>query len=240
MADGNAKKSTSRGQVTAVVSILGRQIASKKFPEGSTLPVEQTLADQLGVGRNALREAVKVLSGKGLIRTAPRSGTKVRPRHDWNMLDPDVLQWHADPESADVQFMLDITEMRHIIEPQAAQLAAERASREDVAKILALYDDMEASDNDSAKRMAADIGFHAAILEATHNIVLANFKHAISTYLRAHSHVVAEDQQLARDDLDRHRALAWAIASGDGNKARKLTESMLQINRDLMRSRVSS
>jgi len=232
------RKGSARGQVAAVVSILGRKIASKKFPEGSTLPVEQTLADQLGVGRNALREAVKVLSGKGLIRTAPRSGTKVRPRRDWNMLDPDVLEWHADPESADVQFMLDITEMRHIMEPQASQLAAERATREDVAKILAFFDDMESSGGDTHKRMEADIAFHSAILEATHNIVLANFKHAISTYLRAHIHLVAEDEQLAEDDLDRHRTLAWAIASGDGDKARKLTETMLQINRDLMQSRV--
>ncbi len=240
MAGAAPKKNSTRGQVTAVVSILGRQIVSKKFPEGGTLPVEQVLADELGVGRNALREAVKVLSGKGLIRTAPRSGTKVRPRHDWNMLDPDVLEWHADPNSADVQFMLDIIEMRHIIEPQAAQLAAERATREDVAGILALFDDMESSGDDAQLRMEADIGFHAAILEATHNMVLANFKHAITTFLRAHSYLVAEDGQLAEDDLDRHRTLAWAIASGDGKKARKLTEAMLQINRDLMRARVDS
>ncbi len=65
MSGTDTKKSSSRGQVTAVVSILGRKIACKKFPEGSTLPVEQVLADELGVGRNALREAVKVLSGKG-------------------------------------------------------------------------------------------------------------------------------------------------------------------------------
>lgn len=233
------KKISSRGQVAAVVSILGKKIVGNQFAVGSTLPVEQELADQLGVGRNALREAVKVLSGKGLISTAPRSGTKIRPREDWNILDPDVLEWHADPETASVQFMLDITEMRHIIEPTAARLAAERASRADVAKILALYERMEACAGDSQQRMDADIEFHSAILEATNNVVLTNFKHAINTYLRAHFYIVKEDAQLAQDDLDRHRNLAWAIASGDGEKAQRLTNEMLDINKAIMQSRAS-
>ena len=89
-----------RGQVAAVVETLGRRVAARHYREGEVLPVEQELASSLGVGRNALREAVKMLSSKGLIVTGPRSGTRVRPRSDWNMLDPDVLSWHADPETA--------------------------------------------------------------------------------------------------------------------------------------------
>ncbi len=230
-------KISARGQVAAAVATLGKKIVGKQFAVGATLPVEQDLADQLGVGRNALREAVKVLSGKGLLKTAPRSGTRVRPREDWNMLDPDVLEWHADPATASVQFMLDITEMRHIIEPMAAKLAAERATREDVAEIMALFEQMDAASNDSLQRMEADIAFHSAILKATHNVVLTNFKHAVSTYLRAHFFIVQEDAQLAEDDLQRHRDLAWAIASGDGDKAMALTNEMLAINRDVMQAR---
>ena len=102
-----AVKKSTRGQVTAVVDILGHRIAAGDYAEGETLPVEQELADSLKVGRNALREAVKVLSGKGLISTAARSGTRIRLREDWNMLDPDVLRWHADPDIATEKFMLD-------------------------------------------------------------------------------------------------------------------------------------
>ena len=94
------KKPSSRGLVKSVVNTLGQRIAAGLYTEGETLPVEQHLADSLSVGRNALREAVKVLSGKGLISTAPRSGTKIRPKDEWNMLDPDVLSWHANPETA--------------------------------------------------------------------------------------------------------------------------------------------
>ena len=108
------KNTTRRGQVKSVVDIVGKRIASGEYSEGETLPVEQQLADSLGVGRNALREAIKVLSGKGLISTAPRSGTKIRPRDEWNMLDPDVLSWHADPETATLEFLLALLEIRRL------------------------------------------------------------------------------------------------------------------------------
>ena len=76
------KKVSGRGQVKSVVDILGKRIAAGQYHEGETLPIEQQLAQSLGVGRNALREAVKVLSGNGLISTATRSGTRIRPKSE--------------------------------------------------------------------------------------------------------------------------------------------------------------
>ena len=225
------KKST-RGQVTAVVDTLGYRIAAGHYTEGETLPIEQELADSLEVGRNALREAVKVLSGKGLIRTAPRSGTRVRPREDWNMLDPDVLRWHADPDIATERFMLDLIELRRIVEPKAADLAAVRATREDVADILSAYETMTASDSDRQQRIEADIQFHSAILKASHNEVLTHFRHAIATYLKAHSRL-GEQVSPSDDseDLERHHQIALAIATGKAKSAYSLTVEMLHHNR---------
>ena len=225
------KKST-RGQVTAVVDTLGYRIAAGHYAEGETLPIEQELADSLDVGRNALREAVKVLSGKGLIRTAPRSGTRVRSREDWNMLDPDVLRWHADPDIATEKFMLDLIELRRIVEPKAAELAAARATREDIADILSAYETMTASDSDRQQRIEADIQFHSAILKASHNEVLTHFRHAIATYLKAHSRLgeqvsPSDDSQ----DLERHHQIAMAIATGKAKSAYSLTVEMLNLNR---------
>lgn len=225
------KKST-RGQVTAVVDTLGYRIAAGHYAEGETLPIEQELADSLEVGRNALREAVKVLSGKGLIRTAPRSGTRVRAREDWNMLDPDVLRWHADPDIATEKFMLDLIELRRIVEPRAAELAASRATREDVADILSAYEIMSATDSDRQQRIEADIQFHSAILKAAHNEVLTHFRHAIATYLKAHARL--GEQVSASDDsqdLERHHQIALAIATGKAKPAYNLTVEMLQLNR---------
>lgn len=225
-------RKNARGQVNAAVDTLGRRIANGTYDEGSTLAIEQDLAANLGVGRNALREAVKVLSGKGLISTAPRSGTKVRPRSEWNMLDPDVLAWHADPETATKEFMLDLIELRRIIEPKAAELAAKRADKQDVAEILAAYEAMAAAGSDQEKKLETDIDFHTAILKASHNKVLSHFKHAISTYLRAHiKHGEVQSAEASQQDLERHHQIAWSIASGKAKTAHSLTVEMLNLNR---------
>ncbi|MGI9288971.1 MAG: FadR/GntR family transcriptional regulator [Pseudomonadales bacterium] len=224
-------KPTSRGQVTAVVDTLGRRISAGVYHQGETLPIEQELASSLGVGRNALREAVKVLSGKGMISTAPRSGTKVRCKDEWNMLDPEVLSWHADPEIATKEFMLDLIEMRRIIEPKAAELAAKRATREDVATILTAFEEMKNNADSSEARMEADIQFHSAILKATHNVVLSHFKSAIGTYLKAHfKHGLNLSSEEIDQDLDRHHQIAWAIASGKAKTAYDCTDAILSHN----------
>lgn len=225
-------KANARGQVTAVVDTLGRRISAGVYHEGETLPIEQELADSLGVGRNALREAVKVLSGKGMISTAPRSGTKVRPKDEWNMLDPEVLSWHADPEIATKAFMLDLIEMRRIIEPKAAELAAKRASREDVAAILSAFEAMKDNADCPKARMEADIDFHSAILKATHNLVLSHFKSAIATYLKAHFKLgLKVSSEEIEEDLERHHEIAWAIASGKAESAYDHTDTILSHNR---------
>lgn len=227
----SVKKST-RGQVPAVVDILGSRIAASQYREGEILPIEQDLAASLEVGRNALREAVKVLSGKGLISTAPRSGTRVRPRGEWNMLDPDVLRWHADPDVATEKFMLDLVEMRRIIEPKASELAAVRATKEDIASILSAYEAMADSGSDRQQRLQADIEFHSAILKASHNEVLNHFKHAIGTYLKAHARLGQEvSEEVYLEDLERHRQIAWAIAGGKAKSAYSLTVEILNLNR---------
>ncbi|MEE8302619.1 MAG: FadR/GntR family transcriptional regulator [Candidatus Tectomicrobia bacterium] len=225
-------KRTTRGQVNAVVDTLGYRIAANHYQEGETLPIEQELADSLNVGRNALREAVKVLSGKGLIVTAPRSGTKVRPRDEWNMLDPDVLKWHADPDIATESFMLDLIELRRIIEPKAAELAAVRASKEDIARILSAYEAMAGSGADHQQRLASDIEFHSAVLKASQNAVLNHFRYAIATYLKAHDRLgQALSEEVDKDDLERHHQIALAIATGKAKSAYSLTVEMLKLNR---------
>ena len=225
-------KKSRRGQVTAVVDILGLRIAANHYAEGETLPIEQALADSLEVGRNALREAVKVLSGKGLISTTPRSGTKIRPRNEWNMLDPDVLRWHCDPDIATDKFMLDLIEMRRIIEPKAAELATVRGSKEDIASIIAACEAMIDPGANEQQRITADIRFHSAILKASGNAVMIHFRYAIAAYLQAHAQLsqsLGEGENI-RDRI-RHRKIAWAIAGGKAKTAYSLTVEMLNANR---------
>lgn len=225
------RRTSTRGQVSLVVATLGKKIAANEIAPGETLPVEKELAESLNVGRNSLREAIKILSAKGMISTAPRSGTKVRPTEDWNMLDPDVLAWHADPTVATPQFMLSLNEIRRLIEPEASRLAAARATRDEVAKILAAYELM-ADDNEPVVDLQADIAFHTSILEATHNPILANFKHCVMTFLNAHFRY-AEHSTISNDEnLAMHRKIAWAIAAGKEQEAFDTTAHLLEVNRE--------
>ena len=148
------------------------------------------------------------------------------------MLDPDVLSWHADPETATPEFLLALLEIRRIIEPKAAELAAARATREDVAAILAAYDDMQRYHEDSDQRVAADIQLHTAVLAASHNAFISHFRYAVATYLKAHFKIGgAADKDKLQADLELHHDIAWSIARGKAKSAYTNTVKMLNSGR---------
>ena len=119
-------------QKLAVAVITGRVRA------GEVLPNEDDLRSEISVSRTAYREAVKFLTGKGLVEARPKSGTRVAPRGSWNLLDPDVLAWHfeADPNE---KFIRDLFELRLFVEPSAARLAAQRRGEDDLSRIEAAF-----------------------------------------------------------------------------------------------------
>src|SRR5882757_9951537 len=115
---------------------IGRRILGGLVKPGELLPRETELSQRLGVSRTALREAIKVLAGKGLVESRPKTGTRVRPRSDWNFLDPDVLSWrYAGGVSADD--VRALFELRRAIEPMSAALAAQRATPAQIVEINA-------------------------------------------------------------------------------------------------------
>ena len=89
----SAERRSKPGRIHAVLGALGRDIAQEVFPAGALLPPEPELEILFGVGRGVVREAIKTLSGKGLVSVGPRHGTRVLPRRDWSLLDRDVLNW---------------------------------------------------------------------------------------------------------------------------------------------------
>lgn len=214
-------------RINTVLTTLGREIAQGIIPAGATLPPEYDLESRLGVGRGVVREAIKTLSGKGLVSVQPRHGTRVLPRSDWSLLDRDVLNWLVGQENPDRELLLAIQEVRSIIEPAAAALAAVRATDDDLLRINAALAAMEASDS-QASATAADKAFHLAILDATHNPVLQGFRGAIDTILSA-VFVVAVDSVDGWFDgnLPNHGVIARAIKERDVTKARQAMEQVL-------------
>ena len=138
-----------------VVGGLGRAIVMGDPPSGALLPGDEALAERFGVSRTVLREAMKTLAAKGLVVPRARVGTRVRPRHEWNMFDAQVLFWHLDGEPSD-DFYEQLFEMRLAFEPFAAGLAARKASAAEVARILDHVDAMRGATDETALS-AADL-----------------------------------------------------------------------------------
>jgi GntR family transcriptional regulator, galactonate operon transcriptional repressor len=222
-----SEKRLKPGRIHAVLATLGREIAQEIIPAGAVLPPEHELETRFGVGRGVIREAIKTLSGKGLVSVRPRHGTQVLPRRDWSLLDRDVLNWLVGEDKPDRKLLLAVQEVRSIIEPAAAALAATRATKKDRQRINAALQAMETSDN-QASATAADKAFHLAILDATHNPVLQGFRGAIDTILST-VFLVAVDSidGWFEGNLPNHAATARAIDEGDAEKARKAMQQVL-------------
>jgi DNA-binding FadR family transcriptional regulator len=222
------------GFARQAVDRLGRWIVNDRFAPDLPMPTEPLLAEELGVGRATLRDAVKVLSGKGLVRTARRYGTRVTPVADWNLLDADVIAWHRPNHPRMRRIFAETTELRSIIEPMAAALAAQRATPAQRETILTAAQEMHPESEDVGALFTADCQFHVTILEATRNQVLRQMRTIILTMLR-----VSYDYGVLRphhDPVTRegHLAVARAVRRGDGAAAREAMAEMLGRNASIV------
>ncbi|MGN9816388.1 FadR/GntR family transcriptional regulator [Streptomyces sp. SD11] len=202
-----------------VVDELGRRIVGGAWGPGDPLPVEDVLAAEAGVSRGVLREAVKALVAKGMLRVRPRTGTRVLPPEHWNHLDRDVLRWK---QAEDATALLhDTGELRRIVEPEAARLAADRAGPDDVR---ALYDALAAMEAAAAEPgrsgyVEADIAFHRALLDASGNRLLGSLGRAVDIALEHSFHVSTQTPGAVEASLPGHRAVVEAVEARDPSSA---------------------
>ncbi len=209
-----------RSHTGRVVEDLGLAIVSGRLAEGTLLPGDAELLGRYGVSRTVLREALKTLGAKGLVQAKARIGTRVRPRTDWNLFDPDVLVWHARLGfSAD--FLEHLGEMRIALESEGAALAALRRTDEQLAQIRSWADELSRSDS-SASFVRADLGLHLAIAAAANNPFFVSISALIEVALVAMMTVAspAEDPQLLAESVQAHRNIVEAIATRNPDAAR--------------------
>lgn len=171
-----------RNLTYGLVESLGRSIVAGRF-ESRSFPTEGELAHQNGTSRSVTREAVKMLTAKGLLRARPRQGTSVTSESHWNLLDPDVLRWLLERKFS-LSLLKEFTEMRLAIEPAAVALAAARVDAATVARIEASLERMKAADRGEGDAVEADIAFHTALLGASGNRFFANLDQLVNTALR--------------------------------------------------------
>ncbi len=231
-----------------VLHAIGIRIISGELQPGDVLPKEDTLSKEYGVSRTVIREAVKGLAARGLVESRPKVGTIIRPRSDWQMLDPAVLEWVAASEKSG-DFMYHLAEVRAAIEPATAELAARHATPEDIARMREAYVQLENSiDHDDQDAWAlADLAYHESIVAAAHNEFLAYIIRALRKPLQSKRRInialldlleedeVAEGYRSPQDEvLSRHREVLDAIESGDEESARAASQALQERVTNLM------
>jgi DNA-binding FadR family transcriptional regulator len=208
---------------------IGRRIVAGAIAEGGCLPREAELAAQFSVSRQAIREALKVLAAKGLLTSRRRAGTHVLPRTAWNLLDPDVIAWHP-PEHLPPDFLNDLVELRRLIEPAAAELAALRGTTERIAAIGAALEDMRRTVDDRAAFIEADVAFHAAVCAASGNVLFDRLSAVYEPLLGASFALQGRTrtpETVAAETVPHHIAVYQAIVDRDPTRARAEMEALL-------------
>ncbi len=207
--------------------IIGRRIVSGGLLPGTILPNFDELAAELSISRLSVREAMKVLAGKGLVSSKPRRGTVVRPRSEWSQLDADVLVWQI-TDVPDADFVANLFEVRNIIEPDAAAIVARRGDVETIAAMEQALAVMAAADAQALESIRADLSFHKALLNGTGNEFIAGFVPLIETLLFVTLHIQRDTRPDPGRFVPDHKAILEAIKRGDAEAAHRATLVMLE------------
>lgn len=203
---------TLRNIHSQVADRIGTGIVRGDVAPGDALPSETRICEMMGVSRTAVREAIRVLSGKGLVESRAKSGTRVRPPEQWNQFDPDVLRWQF--ETADLKtYLVKLFRLRTAIEPMAAEYAATAATDDDIARIRAAADGMAAAESNEAW-IVADIELHRSVHIATRNEFFWPIAQIFDTALRRSFTLSAPGDHRPRAIVE-HRAVMEAIAQRD-------------------------
>jgi len=213
-----------RNLTYGMLDALGRAIVTGRY-ETEPFPTEAELAKQHGVSRSVTREAVKMLTAKGLLSARPRQGTVVQPASSWNLFDTDVLRWLLERQFS-VDLLRQFSQLRIAIEPEAAALAAQFATAEDLQRISAGLARMEAAERGLDDTLDADIAFHVAVLRASGNPFYAQFRDMVATALRTSIRFTNRIKGRSASVAD-HAAVRDAIAARDYTAARVAMRTLI-------------
>ncbi|WP_336321097.1 FadR/GntR family transcriptional regulator [Streptomyces lavendofoliae] len=213
--------------VDVVVDQLRAQLTHGEWAVGDRIPTEHELAGRLGVGRNTVREAVRVLVHAGLLESRQGNGTFVR-----STADPAAVLRTVRAAGA-----LDVLELRIALETEAARLAAARRDTHDLLRLRAALATLRAEGDRDAD---ADLAFHRAVVEATHNAAFTEVYRFFS--VQVHESLVESlgDHAMPAIDLDAHEALVEAVEAGDPEAAGDAVRELLRAPMEAVRAIVTT
>ena len=213
---------------SVVVEELAHQIIGGTLATGDILPTEPVLCEQFGFSRTVIREGVKLLEERGLIRVEQGRGTTVQPRSSWNLLDPVVIRIALEYD-ADMSLLESLVSVRTVLEREMAAVAASRLTEPDFAELARCILGMEGAFDDYERFRTFDQAFHAVVMKASGNevglaIVRTIHRHGGARPLLAGGSSRPSLERTVRE----HRAVYDALAAGDGALAAELISSHIE------------
>lgn len=226
-----------RGQnlTYGLVEDIGIAIVTGKYTKDNPFPVEAELCTQYGASRSILREAVKMLTAKGLLGARPRQGTWVQPESMWNLLDPDVLRWLLERKFSPA-LLIEFTQIRLAVEPAAAALAASAGGPAEKAAIQHAIARMYAAERGEDEPLDSDIAFHVAVLYASKNRFYAQLSELIESALRFSIKLTNRYKGVRLASVADHKKVADAIAASKPQDAAEAMRHLVQEALDLIKA----
>lgn len=218
--------SESRNLTHYLVNELGSAIVKGEFSSEQGLPSEAEICERYEISRTATREAVKMLSAKGLIMSRPKKGITIQAKEKWNLFDADVLSWLLQ-STPSLEMLKDFTQLRLAIEPEAAALAAKNASPDDLKLIENALFRMRKAEEGLDDALDADIEFHSSLLIASHNLFFLQLRSFIETALRVSIRFTNQQKGVHSADFNDHNAIFLAIVAKDHKKAHSACRNIL-------------
>ncbi|MEZ8991045.1 GntR family transcriptional regulator [Vibrio breoganii] len=224
----NSIAGSKRSLHVQVAREIARGILSGELAQGSILPGEMSLCEQFGISRTALREAVKLLTSKGLLESRPKVGTKVVNRAFWNFLDPQLIEWMDGLADVD-QFCMQFLGLRRAIEPEACALAAQFATAEQRIELSETFQEMVEVASESELNIErwtdVDTRFHSLIFNSTGNDFYLPFGNILTTMF---VNFIVHSSEEGSTCINEHREIYNAIMAGNSDKARQASAEHLQ------------
>lgn len=209
-----------------VMQSLGRAIVSGEYATHAIFQIAD-LCNEYKASRTVMREAVKILTAKGLVTSRASVGSIVQDERSWNLSDPDVLDWFLHVKGNTIPLIREFIDFRMGIEPKAAALAAMRADPAAIALIFKALDRMRAAERGEDDALDADVDFHVAILQASGNRFFINMRHTIDVALHISIRVTNRTKGVTLASVDDHARIANAIKAGDAEGASEASLALL-------------
>lgn len=207
---------------------LGIRIVSGALQPGDILDGEIAASVQFNVSRTAYREALRILAAKGLVHSRPKIGTQVSPRSDWQLLDPDVLAWTFSGEP-DAQVIQSLFELRRIVEPDAARLAAIRRTDAQLARMKSGLEGVAEHSFATERGRCCDEQFHFALLEASGNDFVISLTRGVAAAIAFTTAFKQDRLPAPHDALPMHWRVYEAIAAGDAQGAHDAMAALVDL-----------